>query len=68
MTREEARQLKRQLRARYPEGDVEVTRAFGGVQVMAGDVDGRVFMSAADDSLLLALLAASAPLRSRHDG
>jgi hypothetical protein len=68
MTREEARRLERQLRARYPEGDVEVTRSFGGVQVMAGDADGRVFMSAADDSPLLALLAASGALRSRDHG
>lgn len=57
MTREEARQVERQLRQRYPEGSVHVARIWGGVEVEAGDAHGRVFMRTTDDSPLLALLA-----------
>jgi hypothetical protein len=59
MTREEARQVERQLMRRYPGDTVEVTRVFGGVEVAAGDKRGWVFLRAADDSPLLALLTAS---------
>jgi hypothetical protein len=56
MTREEARQLARQLRLRFPQG--AVTRVFGGVEVETRDRFGWVFMRTADDSPLLALLTA----------
>jgi hypothetical protein len=58
MTRDEARQLEQQLRQHYPEGDVEVTRVFGGVEVEAGNVNGYTFLRVADDSPLLVLLGA----------
>jgi hypothetical protein len=60
MTREEARELRRQLRKAYPDGDVEVTRVFGGVEITAGDggAHGYTFLRVADDSPLLVLLAA----------
>ena len=61
MTRDAARQVERQLRKRYPRGSVHVTRVFGGVQVAASDGRGWLFLRAADDSLLLALLGAVAP-------
>lgn len=59
MTREEARQVERQLRQRYPEGTVSVTRVWGGVEVETSDVGESVFIRAADDSLVLALLGAA---------
>jgi hypothetical protein len=59
MTRDAARQVERQLRKRYPGGTVNVTRVFGGVEVTASDERGWVFIRAADDSPLLALLGAA---------
>jgi hypothetical protein len=59
MTREEARELERQLRKRYLPDSVDVTRVFGGVEVTASDGRGWVFLRAADDSPLLALLGAA---------
>ena len=59
MTREEARQVERQLRKRYPGCTVDVTRVFGGVEVAASDGRGWVFLRTADDSPLLALLGAA---------
>ena len=56
MTRDAARRLERQLRARYPVGNVEVTRVWGGVEVEAGNDRDRTFLRVADDSPLLALL------------
>lgn len=56
VTRTEARELARQLAERYPEGTVEVTRVFGGVEVEACGGGESVFIRAADDSPLLALL------------
>jgi len=56
MTRDHARRLERQLRQRYPEGDVDVTRVFGGVEVEAGTACDRVFLRTTDDSPLLVLL------------
>lgn len=58
MTREQARQLRRQLRQRYPQGNVDVTRVFGGVEVAAGDGHGWLFLRTTDDSPLLRLLGA----------
>ena len=58
MTREDAEDLRCQLQQVYPEGNVEVTRVPGGVEVMAYDESGGwVFMRTADDSPLLGLLA-----------
>jgi hypothetical protein len=57
MTRDDARQLERQLRQRYPDGDVEVNRVFGGVEGEAGTTCDRVFMRTTDASPLLVLLA-----------
>ena len=56
MTRDDARRLERQLRQRYPAGDVEVTRVFGGVKVSASNGHGYVFVRVDDDSPLLVLL------------
>ena len=53
MTRDAARQVERQLRKRYPDGSVEVTRVFGGVQVTASDGHGWVFIRAATITALL---------------
>lgn len=61
MTRDEARQLERQLRQRYPQGSVDVTRIFGGVEVTAADAHGSVFIRAADGSPLLVLLGPMTP-------
>jgi hypothetical protein len=47
------------VRKRYPGGSVEVIRLFGRMQVEANDGRGWVFMRTADDSPLLALLAAT---------
>jgi len=58
MTREEACEVERQLRKRYPAGSVEVTRVFGGIEVEASDGRGFIFMRTTDDSPLLRLLAA----------
>ena len=58
MTREQARQLERQLRQRHPESNVEVTRVFGGVEVAAGNRHGWMFLRTTDDSPLLILLGA----------
>jgi len=58
MTRQDAEDLRSQLQEVYPEGNVEVTRIPGGVEVMAYDeTGGRVFMRTADDSPLPGLLA-----------
>jgi len=59
MTRDQARQVEQQLRKRYPTGDVNVTRVFGGVQVTASNGHAWVFLRAADDSPLLELLGAA---------
>jgi hypothetical protein len=58
MTREEAQQVERQLSKRYPEGIVEVTRVFGGVQVEARDDSGWTVLHVADGSPLLTLFGA----------
>lgn len=58
MTREEARQVEKQLSKRYSVGSVEVTRVFGGVHVEARDNGGYTFLHVADDSPLLTLLGA----------
>lgn len=63
MTRDEARQLERQLRRRFPAGTVDVTRVFGGVEVQAGDGRGSAFIRAADDSPLLVLLCPATAAR-----
>jgi hypothetical protein len=55
MTREEARQLERQLRERYPAGNVEVVRTWGGVEITVGSI----FLRTTDDSPLLVLLGAA---------
>jgi phosphomannomutase len=57
MTREEAEDLRVQLQEAYPEGNVEVTRVPGGVEVKAGHGTDWVFMRTSDDSPLLRLLA-----------
>jgi hypothetical protein len=59
MTREQARQVARKLRQRYPGGTVDVTRVFGGVEVTAAGESGYVFLRADDDSPLLALFGAA---------
>jgi len=66
MTREEARQVERKLRKRYPGGTVDVTRVFGGVEVTAAGKSGYVFLRAGDDSPLLALFGA-APDTAHND-
>jgi hypothetical protein len=53
MTRDEARQLERQIEQRYPQCRAEVTRVFGGAQVEASDGQGWVFIRADNDSPLL---------------
>ena len=58
MTREEARQVARALRRRYPAGNVDVSRVFGGLRVAVSDQRGRLFMRVTDDSPLLVLLGA----------
>jgi hypothetical protein len=58
MTREEARQVERQLRKRHPGGSVEVTRVPGGVHVAARDWGGWTFLHVADSSPLLTLFGA----------
>jgi len=58
MTREDARQLQRQLRQQYPQDNVDVTRVFGGVEVAAGNGHGWLFLRTTDDSPLLRLLGA----------
>jgi len=63
MTRDDARDLQCRLEMRYPDGDVEVTRVFGGVEVEAGTTCDRVFMRTTDDSPLLVLLAQTRPTR-----
>ena len=68
MTREEARQVERQLRQRYPEGNVEVTRVFGGVEVAAYNERGGVFMRITDDSPLLVLLGARPEMHGCEGG
>jgi len=59
MTREQARQVERKLRQRYPGGTVDVTRVFGGVEVTAAGESGYVFLRADDDSPLLTLFGAA---------
>lgn len=58
MTREEAKQVERQLSKRYPGGIVEVTRVPDGVRVEARDDSGWTFLRVADDSPLLTLFGA----------
>ena len=58
MTREEARQLERQLLERYPADSVHVARVFGGVEVEAGNGHGWMFLRTTEDSPLLVLLGA----------
>lgn len=65
MTREEAQQVERQLRRRYPGGSVEVTRVPGGVWVEARDDGGWTFLRVADSSPLLTLLGALPRDRAR---
>jgi hypothetical protein len=63
VTREEVQQVELRLRKRYPQGTVNVTRVFGGVEVEASDAGESVFVRAADDSPLLALLGATPDYR-----